>query len=223
MAQMKVKNKLRRFPISKSTMLMVIILLVLLAGLFKAWLCWNSYMQTKYPQLKDPNQAVSLLSSEYAGFTALFSAISFACVVFTIISQMRQSAKQAQFQQEQLALNLSPIINVELKISDIPTVLRFHGITKEQLAEAGVTEQELAYLAASFSAGRIYHEARKGHITTPFDETSESYRYRMCASPDTRKAWKLIRLMMNESSFVDRIQATINEIEEKEMELKKPG
>jgi len=208
---------------SRSFLLPSLLLVVLVAGLAWGWWYWNGYMQMKYPQLKDPDKAVGLLSSEYAGFTALFSAISFACIVFTVISQIRQSAKQAQFQQEQLALNLSPIINVELKISEIPTVLRFHGIADAQLAEAGVTAEELAYLAASFSAGRIYHEARKGHIRIPFDEKNESYRYRMCASEHTRKAWKLIKLMMNESSFVDRIQATINEIEEKEQKNKATG
>ena len=167
-------------------------------------------MHGKYPALNDPEQAIQVLAHEFAGFTALFSAVSFFALVFTIVFQLRQAVIQSQFNREQLSLILSPIIGVELKLIDIPEALKFHGITEADLAAHDITAQELSYLVASFTAGRIYHEARKAHIRTPFDPDSERYRHLMCRSESTRKAWPLVKRMMNHSSFVDRIQATIN-------------
>jgi hypothetical protein len=209
-----------RIPKILSTVTSILLWGLLFVGLFAAFAVacwqWDQYMRGAYTRLSDPDDAIGLFAHEFAGFTALCSALSFAGVLFTIVFQCWQAAKQAQVQQEQLALNLSPIVTVELKLAELPSAIRFHGITEQELAAHDIAANELAYVVASFTAGRIYHEARKRHITAPFDQHSERYRYQMCISAKTRKAWPLVKRMMNQSSFVERIEATIRQAEEAE-------
>lgn len=114
--------------------------------------------------------------------------------------------------------SLSSIINVELSLSKIKSAFRFHGITDKKLEAAGITAEELAYLVSSFTAGGIYHRISGIPyiwLSTPFKEGT--YRYEMCKSSDTRKAWPLIKKMMNPSRFRDRIDNTIKKFEDKEI------
>ena len=103
-------------------------LLLLLCVSIGVWFVWDSYMHRTYPTLNDPKQAIQVLAHEFAGLTALFSAVSFFALLFTIAFQLRQAMIQSQFNREQLSLTLSPIIGVELKLIDIPGALKFHGI-----------------------------------------------------------------------------------------------
>src|SRR5438046_6838568 len=95
--------------------------------------------------------------------------------------------------------NLVNIVEVERSLSEVPSALRFHGITEQALEEAGVTAAELAYLAASCSATGLYHNFSPEDPRQPFD--SGSYRYRMCETADFRRAWPLLKRMMNRGTF----------------------
>jgi hypothetical protein len=106
--------------------------------------------------------------------------------------------------------HLAHLIQLERSVADIPSVFRFHAISEEQIAEAGITPQELAYLVASTTAGGVYHRTHSPGVETPFNEGS--YRHTMCATIEFQKAWPLVKLMMNESEFTKRLDLTIEKI-----------
>jgi hypothetical protein len=111
-----------------------------------------------------------------------------------------------QLQSARLA-NVTNIVNIERSLSDVPSALRFHGISQQSLDEAGITANEFAYLLASCSATSLYHNFSREDPNQPF--AVDSYRYRMCATADFRKAWPLLKRMMNTGTFVSRMDRTI--------------
>ena len=111
---------------------------------------------------------------------------------------------------------LSAIIEVEGRLGDLPEALRFHGIGRDELDQAGLTPQEFAYLLNSFTLGDIQDRVLHPNLRIPFGVKTETYRYRMCKSKETRKAWPMIKKLMNPSAFVDRIDLTIRSQEEEE-------
>jgi hypothetical protein len=64
--------------------------------------------------------------------------------------------------------------------------LRFHGVSTEELDAAGVTATEFAYLIASFEAASVYY---RFHERSPKPFKKSSLRYKLLATPATRKAW----------------------------------
>ena len=102
------------------------------------------------------------------------------------------------------------IISVERSLRDTPSAFRFHGITEEDIASHGLTSDELSYLVASFTAGGIYHRAHNQDSREPFP--IGSYRRQMLECPETRKAWPLIKKMLNETPYTHRLEATLREI-----------
>ena len=119
----------------------------------------------------------------------------------------------------QKLINLSAIVQVERSLDNVPTAFdKFHGITKNKLDEAKITKKELAYLVASFTAGRIYDVGVYRMDNKPF--AKGHYRYKMLAQPSTRNAWPLILKMMTteesneqEDRYIKKLQATIDFIE----------
>lgn len=109
------------------------------------------------------------------------------------------------------ALTESTFVQVEQMLARVPKAVRFHGISLEQMQECGVNEQEFAYLLASFTAGGIGARARDEKSKTPFPPGS--YRRTMLEAEHTRKAWPLIRVMMSDTPYRRRIEATIALIE----------
>lgn len=112
------------------------------------------------------------------------------------------------------SITLQAFAELERSIANVPSALRFHGITLEELKEIDITPEEFAYLVSSFSTGYIYH-----YGVTPKDikpSTVDSYRYNLLRSPSTRKAWPLIKLMLGGGKYVDKMEATIRFIEEEE-------
>lgn len=110
--------------------------------------------------------------------------------------------------------HLSEIVEVEGRLGELPEALRFHGMSKEDLEQAGLTPQEFAYLLNSFTLGATWDRILHPNVRTPFGV--DNYRYRMCESKETRKAWPLVKKLMNPSDFVDRVDLTIKRIEVKE-------
>lgn len=78
------------------------------------------------------------------------------------------------------------------------------------MERAGVTKEELAYLVANFTAGRIY-DVGVYHMFTTYK--SNNYRYKMLSQPETRRAWPLIVKMMTVDKYILKLQRTKDRIE----------
>ncbi|GAC1622331.1 MAG: hypothetical protein NVS9B10_06210 [Nevskia sp.] len=107
--------------------------------------------------------------------------------------------------------NVANIVDVERMLASVPSALRFHGVTPADLEAAGVTAAELAYLLSSCSATSLYHNNSREDPQRPF--APGSYRHGMCATEDFRRAWPLLKRLMNPGVFVSRIEATLAMIE----------
>jgi len=105
-----------------------------------------------------------------------------------------------------LALNHSATINIESRLADIPSALKFHGINEDELIKYGVSSKEFAYLLNNFTMGSTYHIILK---TKDRIFKKGSYRYNMCISEATRNVWPLLKRMLEPSQYRDRIEATI--------------
>jgi len=132
--------------------------------------------------------------------------------------QQDYNAKQLEFYYQQLRnatlVNLSSIVQVERSIGGIKTnAFRFHGITEDEIKDAGLTKEELAYLVASFTAGRIYDACVIPETSMAAPLETCHYRYKMLAQAETRKAWTLIARMMTGDSYIKKLELTIGEIE----------
>lgn len=110
--------------------------------------------------------------------------------------------------------SLSSTVSVERSLAEVPEAFRFHGISQADLDEAGITDKELAYLVANFTAGRIHDAAAYTMSNKPFDKLN--YRYKMLEQLATRNAWMLILRMMTEDKYIRRLQKTKDKIEEEE-------
>ena len=139
-----------------------------------------------------------------AGFTALFSWIQY------------RNAQKRQETSETWLSHLSEIVVVEARLGELPEALRFHGLGKEDLDAAGITSHEFAYLLNSFTLGGTWHRILHPKLKTPFGV--DHYRYRMCKSEATRRAWPLVRMLMYRSPFVEQVDLTIKQIEAEEAE-----
>lgn len=106
---------------------------------------------------------------------------------------------------------LQSFVELERSIADVPSALRFHGVTLEMLNDVGVTPDEFAYLVANFSAGYIHHFGVTPNSSAAADPSS--YRYNLLKSESTRKVWPLIKLMMGSGKYIEMIEATIAVIE----------
>ncbi len=138
----------------------------------------------------------------YIAIAAL--SISIISFVLTIWFNHRQLGVQS-------LTSLSHMINLERSISNIPSAFRFHGITELQIIDADITPEELAYLVSSITAGGIYHRTHSPNCSKPFP--ADSYRYNMCKTEEFRKAWPLVKKMMNGSNYIQKIDKTIKLIE----------
>ena len=142
--------------------------------------------------------------------------ISGSALIVALLALWQASlANKAQQASSAWLTQLSEIVEVEARLGELPEALRFHGMSKEELDQAGLTPQEFAYLLNSFTLGGIRDRQLYPILRAPFGV--DSYRYRMCKSKETRKAWPLVRKLMNPSDFVERVDLTIRkQIEEEE-------
>ncbi len=141
---------------------------------------------------------------KYLSLAALV--VSIISVTYTIISSKKQEFTISRMN------NLAAITNIEQMIADNPQLLELHGIAMTQLEQSGITSKELAYLLSSFTAGRMYYSPNDGGHITPFD--IGSYRYNMLKSTRTRKAWPILKQLMEPGNYRDKIDLTIKEIEQ---------
>lgn len=104
--------------------------------------------------------------------------------------------------------SLSSVVPVERSVADAKAFC-FHGITDKAIREAGITEQQLAYLVANFTAGRI-HDTGAYNAKKPFGKSN--YRYKMLEQSKTQDAWELILQMMTEDDYIKKLQRTMDKI-----------
>lgn len=90
-----------------------------------------------------------------------------------------------------LLAHQSDIVETEARLGSLPKALRFHGLSLTDLQEVGLEPEEFAYLLNSFTLGGVWQRVIGKGNTGPYQ--GGSYRYVMCKSRDTRKAWPLVR------------------------------
>ena len=144
----------------------------------------------------------------------MFSGLAFLVALLALWQSSRTN--KAQQATSAWLTQLSAIVEVESRLGELPEALRFHGIKKEELDQAGLTAEELSYLLNSFTLGGIRDKVLYPKLRTAFE--IDSYRYRMCTSKETRRAWPLVKKLMNPSNFVARVDLTIERIEDTEEE-----
>ena len=107
--------------------------------------------------------------------------------------------------------NMSALVGLYNRIEATPSVLRFHGVSTEELDAAGVTATEFAYLIASFEAASVYY---RFHEKSPKPFQKSSLRYKLLATPATRKAWPLMsRFFEEDTAFQKKIETTLRLID----------
>lgn len=153
---------------------------------------------------------------------ALGAALGIAGFAVSIVSLIANVLFHHFLRKASVKQNLGYIVQIEKSLENTPSAFRFHGITPTDIAAAGVTEQELAYLVASCTSGGIYHESMGASGSVPFERNS--YRYNMCCTEDFRRAWPLVKRMMNKNKhgFVAKVDLTISQIE-KEIDSHRPA
>lgn len=111
--------------------------------------------------------------------------------------------------------NLSAIVQVERGLGNIDSndSFRFHGIMDSEITAANLSKEELAYLVANFTAGRIYDVGKYPMWFGTYSE--DNYRYKMLARKETRDAWPLIVRMMTRDSYIRKLERTMKRIERK--------
>lgn len=135
--------------------------------------------------------------------------ISIGSFVYTIYSNARAVKNAAMFN------NLTTIINVEAQLANVPSALKFHGVSIKELENINITPQEFAYLLTSFTAGGIYYKTYFPNDSTPFDKNS--YRYEMCQSEQTRNAWPILKKFITNTNYRKKIENTIDLINKEEI------
>jgi hypothetical protein len=127
--------------------------------------------------------------------------VSLISVVWTILAH-RHMVRHAS-----VHANMAALVELYNRVESTPTVLRFHGVSQEDLDAAGLTATELAYLVASFEAASVYY---RFHDSSPGPFKQSSLRYRLLATPETRRAWPLLsRFFQSETAYRRKIEATL--------------
>lgn len=149
--------------------------------------------------------------------------IALAALITSLIALIRgerfqKELRKSQSEHEARQSNASLLVDLWSRIGNKPSLLRFHEVTEEDLKKAGIDEEELAYLVASFEAAGYYYEYISKE-TGPFLQSS--LRYNLCASQAIQKAWPLLKRFFGGSPiYTSRIEATLKLHEEKRQKTK---
>lgn len=144
---------------------------------------------------------------------AVIAVLALGVSLFALIrGEVTQRALQrAQSTDASVLANMTSLVEVWRSIGAKPSLLRFHGVTEDELSNCGVDAEELAYLIASFEAASHYYRYIDNRVI-PFPR--ESIRFRMCASEHTRRAWPVVRRFLPaDTTYFERIEATMAQCE----------
>lgn len=143
-------------------------------------------------------------------------------LVALIRGEMMQRAMQrSQSEDASVLANIGALVEVWRNIGTKPSLLRFHGVTDDELRNCGVDAEELAYLITSFETASHYYKYIDNRVV-PFPR--ESIRFRMCASEHTRRAWPVVRKFLPaDTPYFERIEATMAQCERMAGRLSTPN
>lgn len=120
---------------------------------------------------------------------------------------MQRELRKSQSEDASVLANIASLVEVWRSIGAKPSLLRFHGVTEDELKNCGVDAEELAYLIASFETASHYYKYIDTRVG-PFPR--ESIRFRMCASEHTRRAWPVVKeFLPGDTPYLERIEATM--------------
>ena len=103
--------------------------------------------------------------------------------------------------------NMKLMMGVESKLVELPSALRFHGVSERQIQETGLSVSEFIYIVSSFSAGQTFYEFESLNTTIPFPQND--YRGIMCSNPDIAKAWPLLCTFLDDTPFRSKLETSI--------------
>lgn len=150
------------------------------------------------------------------GVAAINTFISVAALILSVVSiswNIWSGSRQTR-RQSSSTLN-THLAGIEFQLAKIPSAFKFHGISEEAIQACGITAEELAYLTASFTIGGIWHESlRSSKASRPY--VPGDYRWNMCASPATRRAWPVLRQMIDAGPYRDDIDTIFQQLEQYE-------
>ncbi len=112
-----------------------------------------------------------------------------------------------QHEQERLNQNIALLAEIKMKLAEMPEAFRFHGISEEDMEAHDITEKELAYLVANFMAGQVYYETIDNNPEEPFGEND--YRAQICKTKAFRKAWPLVKKILDDTSYRQKVEKTV--------------
>lgn len=103
--------------------------------------------------------------------------------------------------------NSTLLTEVELSLKDIPGALKFRGISDCDLEKAGVSADELSFLTANILAGWMLYDILEPTCREPF--AKGTYRYKLLQSEHTQRAWPLVKRLLEDCPYSERIENTI--------------
>ena len=112
-----------------------------------------------------------------------------------------------QYKQERLNQNISLLAEIKMNLEEMPKAFRFHGISEEDMKTHDITAKELAYLVANFMAGQVYYETLDNNPNKPFGDND--YRTQICKTLAFKKAWPLVKKMLDDTSYRRKIEKTV--------------
>ena len=112
-----------------------------------------------------------------------------------------------QHEQERLNQNIALLAEIKMNLAEMPEAFRFHGISEEDMKTHNITEKELAYLVANFMAGQVYYETIDNNPDEPFGEND--YRTQICKTEAFRKAWPLVKKILDDTSYRQKVEKTV--------------
>jgi len=112
-----------------------------------------------------------------------------------------------QHEQGRLNQNIALLAEIKMKLAEMPEAFRFHGISKKDMEAHEITEKELAYLVANFMAGQVYYETIDNNPGEPFGEND--YRTQICKTVAFRKAWPLVKKILDDTSYRKKVEKTV--------------
>lgn len=141
-------------------------------------------------------------------FSVVFSAVSLAVSILAL--RINRDNFKTRMQNHAFISNENHMIEIESRIGQNPELLRFHGIEDPDafLKECDLTPAEFAYLLNSFTTGSIFYntaiDEKKKTILKP-----NSYRWIMCKSEATKKAWPAVKMLLVENEYRDELERII--------------
>jgi hypothetical protein len=142
--------------------------------------------------------------------TAIVSAIGLLLVTCGFLWGMYTWIKQSH--RNRVNLHIQSLCDLYYE-TDLLTLLKCHGIDPEEFKSAEIEEDEFCYLLINFTISRMYQHGRWTLQVGPFRK--DSYRYNLCKSEKTRKAFKFLKQILGNVEITRRIEATFKQIDEK--------